>query len=96
MDYRILFTQSALTNFAQIIGYIAEDDSEAAMFFGEALLDHVELLTCFPQMGGPIRDRSRVGRLLHSPVLEYYRLRADRRLIEILNIRHITRKPLRF
>jgi hypothetical protein len=29
VDYRILFTQRALADFAEIIGYIAEDDDEA-------------------------------------------------------------------
>jgi plasmid stabilization system protein ParE len=55
MDSRIFFTQRALTNFAEIIGHIAGDDAEAAMLFGESLLDHVDLLSRFPQMGEAIR-----------------------------------------
>ena len=52
MDYRLLFTQRALNDLAEIIGHIAEDDGEAAIRFGSALLDHVDLLSRFPRMGG--------------------------------------------
>jgi plasmid stabilization system protein ParE len=35
---------------AEIVGYIAEDDPEAASHFGESLLDHIQMLTRFPKM----------------------------------------------
>lgn len=72
MDYRLLITQRALNDLAEIIGHIAEDDAEAASRFGNSLLDHIELLTRFPRMGGIIRKRSRVRKLSHSPILVYY------------------------
>jgi plasmid stabilization system protein ParE len=75
VDYRILFTKRALDDLAEIIGYIAEDDGEAATRFGNALLDHVDLLSRFPRMGGVIRKRSRVRKLQHSPIFVYYRIR---------------------
>jgi plasmid stabilization system protein ParE len=43
VDYRLFFSQRALNDLAEIIGYIAEDDDEAARRFGSALLDHVDL-----------------------------------------------------
>jgi len=93
VDFRLLFTQKALKNLAEIIGYIAEDDSQAAERFGNSLLDHVQLLTRFPRMGAAIRKRARVRKLSHSPILVYYRIRDDKRLIEILHLRHASRKP---
>ena len=51
MDYRLLFTQRALNDLAEIIGHIAEEDDEAASRFGNALRYHVDLLTRFPRMG---------------------------------------------
>ena len=51
MDYyRLLFTQRALNDLAEIVGYIAKDDDEAASRFGTALLDHVDLLKRFPRI----------------------------------------------
>ena len=92
MDYRLLYSQRSLNDLEEILGYIAEDDAEAASRFGTSLLDHVDLLSRFPRLGGVIRKRSRVRKLLHSPLLVYYRLDEDKHLIEILHIRHGARK----
>jgi toxin ParE1/3/4 len=96
VDYRLRFTQRALNDLAAIIGYIAEDDSEAASRFGSTLLDHVELLTRFPRMGEAIRERSRVRRLIHSPILVYYRIDEDAAIVDVLHFRHGSRKPPKF
>ena len=96
MDYRLHLTQKALNELAEIIGKIAEDDAEAASRFGNALLDHVDLLTRFPRMGSTMRKRSRVRKLLHSPILVYYRIREDKPIVEVLHFRHGSRKSVRF
>ena len=93
MDYRLTFSQRALNDLAEIVQHIAEDDAPAASKFGSALLDHVELLAQFPRMGGVIRKRSSVRKLVHSPILVYYRIHAARRLVEVLHFRHGSRKP---
>ena len=93
MDYRLLYTQRALNDLAEIIGYIAEDDPDSASRFGTALLDHVDLLTRFPRLGNAVRKRSPVRKLLHSPLLVYYRVDEKKRLIEILHFRHGARMP---
>lgn len=79
-----------------IIRHLAEDDLEAAARFGESLFDHVELLTRFPRMGASIRKRARVRKLLHSPILVYYQIREDMQRIEILHLRHGSRKSTKF
>ena len=96
MDYRLLFTQRALSDLSEIVGHIAQDDDEAASRFGKALLDHVDLLGRFPRMGNTTRKRSRVRKLVHSPILVYYQVREDKRLVEILHFRHGSRKPPKF
>ncbi len=96
MDYRLLFTQRALSDLSEIVGHIAQDDDEAASRFGKALLDHVDLLGRFPRMGNTTRKKSRVRKLVHSPILVYYQVREDKRLVEILHFRHGSRKPPKF
>jgi plasmid stabilization system protein ParE len=88
MDYRLFFTQRALNDLAEIIKRIDEDDAEAASRFGESLLDHIELLTRFPKMGNIVRKRSRVRKLVHTPIVAYYQVLDDKRAIEILHLRH--------
>jgi plasmid stabilization system protein ParE len=94
VDYRLRFTQRALNDLAEIIGHIAEDDVEAAARFGNSLLDHVDLLRQFPHLAGTIRRRSRVRKLVHS--LVYYQAQDDRRLVEVLHLRHGSRIPSLF
>jgi plasmid stabilization system protein ParE len=92
VDYRLLYSQRSLSDLSEILGHIAEDDAEVASRFGTSLLDHIDLLARFPRLGGIIRKRSRVHKLLHSPLLVYYRVHEDKRLIEILHVRHGARK----
>lgn len=96
MDYQLLFTQRALRDLGDIIGYIAENDAESASRFGNALLDHVDLLGRFPRMGGIIRKRSQVRKLIHSPILVYYQVHENKRLVEVLHFWHGSRKPPKF
>jgi plasmid stabilization system protein ParE len=93
VDYRLIYTQRALNDLAEILGHIAKDDTDAASRFGTSLIEHVELLTRFPRLGGLIRKRFLVRKLLHSPFLIYYRVREGKREIEVLHLRHGARKP---
>jgi len=93
VDYRLIYTQKALNDLAEITGHIAEDDADAASRFGSSRLDHVDLLTRFPRIGGKVPRRPQVRRLLHSPILVYYRVREEKQLIEVLHLCHGARKP---
>ena len=95
MDYRLLYTQRALNDLAEIIGFIADDDPDAASRFGVSLLDHVDLLARFPRMGAVIGKRSQVRKLVHSPILVYYTVNQEKHLVEELHFRHAARKPPR-
>lgn len=95
MDYRLLYTQKALNDLAGILGHIAEDDAEAASGFGNSMLDHIGLLTRFPRMGVTVRKRRGVRKLIHSPILVYYRINEKKHTIEVLHLRHGARKPPR-
>ena len=93
MDYTLRYTKKALNDLDEIIGRIAEDDAEAASLFGGSLLDHIELLARFPRMGASIRKRRNVRKLVHSPILIYYRINEHRHLVEIIHLRHGARRP---
>jgi plasmid stabilization system protein ParE len=93
VDSRLLSTQKALNGLAEIVGHIADDDAEAASRFAESWLDHLDLLVCSPRLGCAIRKRARVRKLWHSPILAYYQVHEERRLIEVLHLRHGPRPP---
>ena len=78
MDYRLLYTQKALNDLAAIISHIAEDDADAACHFGSSLIEHIELLVRFSRIGGLIRKRAQIRKLVHRPYLVYYRVRENK------------------
>ncbi len=81
-----------MNDLADIFARAGAEDAAAASRFGKGLLDHVELLARFPSMGAVMRRRPRARKLAHSPILVYYRIHEDQRLIEILHFRHGARK----
>ena len=93
MDYRVFFTKRALADLDNIARYSSEDDPEAAARFGNALLDHVDLLGRFPRMGGITRKRSPVRKLIHGPILVFYRIHENERRVSVLRFRHGARRP---
>lgn len=96
MDYRLLYSETALAELSEILGYIAEDDGEAAENFGNSLIDHIELLKQFPRLGPIVKKRSPVRKLTHSPVCIYYVVSDFDRQVDVLRIRHGSRKSPRF
>jgi plasmid stabilization system protein ParE len=69
-----------------------ERHPETSEGFGSALLNHIDLLSSFPHLGSPVIHRPGVRKLLHSPVRVYYRIRNDRKLIEVLHLWHAARR----
>jgi plasmid stabilization system protein ParE len=95
MDFRVLYTKRSLSDLAAIVEQIEADDPDAASRFSTALLDHIDLLANFPRMGTPVTVGPRVRKLVHSPVIAYYRILATRKTVEIVHIRHRARlEPL--
>jgi plasmid stabilization system protein ParE len=98
MDFRVLYTKRSLSDLAAIVEQIEADDPDAASRFSTALLDHIDhidLLANFPRMGTPVTVGPRVRKLVHSPVIAYYRILATRKTVEIVHIRHGARlEPL--
>jgi toxin ParE1/3/4 len=90
--YRILYTEDALVDLEIILDYIRADDPNAAKRFGNALLNHIDLLQNYPRIGAPVPNRPDVHQILHSPVRVYYRLTDEKRLIEILHFWHAARR----
>ncbi len=91
MAFRILYTEDALADLETILDSIRADNPAAARF-GNALLNHVDLLAAFPHIGSPVNQRVGVRKLLHTPVRIYYRIQEQRRVVEILHFWHVARQ----
>lgn len=95
MAYKILFTEDALADLESILDFIRADNQSAAEEFGEALLDHINLLREFPQIGTWVRLRPGVRKMIHSPIRIYYRVDEKKSLVEVLHFWHVARREPR-
>lgn len=89
--FEVVISPRARHDLLEIIDYIREDNPMAAERFGNALLNHTELLAHFPHIGTPVSQRSGVRKMLHTPVRIYYRIDEKRKVIEILHFGHTAR-----
>ena len=53
MGYRVVFAPEAHARLAEIVRFITQDDPQAAIRFGDYLVDRAESLARFPELGTP-------------------------------------------
>ncbi len=56
------------------------------------MLNHIDLLKSFPYIGSPVLERPGVRQLVHTPILIYYRIHEDAKVVEILHFRHAAQR----
>jgi plasmid stabilization system protein ParE len=88
MGWKIIFAPQALEELEQI----ARDNPDAAIRFGNYLVDRAESLANFPELGTPYRKRPNVRRLLCKSYFIYYRVRHKKQVIEIMDYWHSARR----
>lgn len=91
MEFKILFSDQALTDLEEIMDYVATGDPEAARQLGQSMVNHVGMLRTFPFIGPLVPKWPLVRKLLHTPYKIYYRIHTRRRVIEILHFWHAAR-----
>jgi len=91
MGYKVVLSQRAIEDLAGIVLYIAENDPQAAVRFGNSLIDHAQQLSEFPRLGRPVRKRRGVRQLTHAPYLIFYSVNNSNRSIEVLRFWHAAR-----
>jgi toxin ParE1/3/4 len=83
-----------LSDLADIVKFIAQEDQEAAERVGNRIVDHVTILQTFPEIGPIFRRRSRgnVRQIICRPFKIYYRVRDEHRMVQILHVWHGARQ----
>ena len=92
MGWKIIFAPQALEELGQIVRFIAQDDPQAAIRFGDYLVDRAESLANFTDLGTPYRKRAKFRRLLCKSYYIYYRVDRTRQTIEIMDYWHSARR----
>ena len=92
MEFQIRITESALADFEEILAYSWANFPASAERFGNAILNHIELLKSFPYVGSLVKGRAGVRQLVHTPILIYYRVNESPNFVEILHLQHGSRE----
>ena len=88
MGCKIIFSPQAITDLEAAVKFIAEENPEAAVHVGSALIDRVAILENFPLLGSVYSKRPGVRKLVSRPYLIFYRFRERENVVDILRYWH--------
>jgi toxin ParE1/3/4 len=92
MGCKVIFSPQAIADLETAVRSIAQDNPEAAVRFGNALIDRAAILANFPLLGSPYARRPGVRKLICSPYLIFYRFRETENCVDILRLWHGARR----
>ncbi|MEP7015981.1 MAG: type II toxin-antitoxin system RelE/ParE family toxin [Verrucomicrobiota bacterium] len=96
MDFKVLIADSAIADLKEIVEFVAEDNSEAAMRLGQKLATHALSLATLPQRF-PFHDKRRgIRKMPLSPFLIFYVCDETAFVVNILHFWHGARRPPEF
>jgi toxin ParE1/3/4 len=94
MEFKIIWSEAAISDLGEICSYIAADNPEAALRVGNGILGHVRILGSFPFIGPPY-PRGTDGTLreiVFRPYRIFYDVNESYRAVEILHVWHSARQ----
>jgi toxin ParE1/3/4 len=94
MDYKIRWSKKAVSKLDEICSYIAIDSPYYASITAKKILDSIELLEQFPNLGRivPEFNQSNIRELIYQNYRIVYKLKEN--IIEISTISHSAKKDL--
>ena len=91
MDFQVRITEAALADFEEILAYSWATYPGNTERFCNAILDRLDLLKSFPYTGLAVPGRPGFRRLVHKPLVIYYRVYERPNYVEILHFWHASR-----
>ena len=92
MDFRVEIADPAIDDLAEIVSYIAQDNSDAAYALGNHLLDAALSLAQTPHKGSQYRQIGNVRKPTVRPFKIFYRVTEDKQTVEVLRFWHSARR----
>lgn len=96
MDYRVVWTKSALADLRDLVCYIARDDQTVAKRFGDLIVTKISSIQTFPRIGRLVPEyrEDRLRELILSPYRIVYEIDDDQLILSVLRIWHSARGNL--
>ena len=95
MDFKVLIADSAIADLKQIVEFVAEDNSEAAIRLGKKLLGHALSLATFPNVFLSTTGDVESARCRYR-LLIYYQCDEQTSVVNILHFWHGARRRPEF
>jgi toxin ParE1/3/4 len=96
MDFKVLIAESAIADLKEIVEFVAQDDSDAAIRLGEKLVDRALSLASMPQRF-PFHDQQRgIRKLPLPPFLIFYTCDETGGGVNVLHFWHGARRSPQF
>jgi len=93
MDYKIIFSEPAIDDLKNIVGFIAQDNQEAGSRFGGKLIASVRHLAKFPRFGRvvPEQNDENIREIISKPYRIFYRVKDEIQVVEVIRFWHAAR-----
>jgi toxin ParE1/3/4 len=90
MDFKVILSSRAIQDLQEIVRYISFDNPVRAESFGRELIAKTRLLVSFPKIGRivPEFDEPDIREIIHKSYRIVYRLRLEKRMIEVSRFWH--------
>jgi len=90
MDFKVIWTESAIKDLKEICDYISKQNSSAAEKIGRGILDHVKILETFPFIGPayPRRSSGSVREIVCGKYRIFYEVVDRPKRVHLLRIWH--------
>jgi len=96
MDFKVLIAESAIADLKEIVEFVAQDDSDAAIRLGNKLVTHALSLATLPQRFAFHDQKRGVRKMPLPPFLIFYMYDEARGVVNILHFWHGARRSPRF
>ena len=93
MDFKVIWSDTAIADLHDTCSYIARHDPQAAGRLGRGFLDHVRILSSFPFIGPtyPRGSRGSLREIVFRSYRIFYDVSESPRSVEILHVWHRAR-----
>ena len=90
MDFKVIWTDSAIADLEDICDYIGFDNRAAAQRIGRGILDHVKILETFPFIGPayPRRSSGLIREIVYRNYRIFYEIIDKSKSVHILRVWH--------
>lgn len=88
MGCKIIFSPQAVADLEAAVRFIAAENSNAAICFGNELIERAAILENFPLVGSPYSKRPGIRKLVVRPYIIFYRFREEENAVDILRYWH--------